>query len=183
VARGWTERFETAIFIQTAPFGGNESAWFAGGHLRAKFRAAEWPALPVRLAFSGEYTFNQPAFDDERQALEVRTIVDYVRGRLSLVANPTIELVTRGADASLQPVFDLSARAGWDVGNRLTLVTDYFAAAATTRHLQPEPSAHHLLFGGVDVNLGDSWELALAVGHCITRSEPWVIRSNIAFSF
>jgi hypothetical protein len=183
LARGWTERFESAIFIQTAPFGARGSARFAGGHLRGKVRVGELPVLPLRIALSAEYAFNRPAFDEEQQTLEVRTIVDYENGRLSLIANPSLELVTRGSSTGLEPVFDVSARAGWALSERLTLVSDYFSASASTRHLQPEPNAHHLLFGGADVEMGDAWELGVAAGHCITRSEPWLMRWTVGFSF
>ena len=147
VTRGWTDRFETAIFIQTAPFGSFGSARFAGGHLRSKVRIGELSGVPLRVAVSAEYTFNRAAFDHELQTLEIRPILDYSRGRLSLVANPSLELVTRGSDdEGLEPVFDLSARAAWQLVERVALTTDYFSAAATTRHLKPEPSAHHLIF-------------------------------------
>jgi hypothetical protein len=184
VTRGWTSRFETAIFIQTAPFGSTGSARFAGGHLRSKLRLGEFSAIPLRMAVSAEYTFNRAVFDHELQTLEIRPILDYATGRFSLVANPSLELVTRGLDGEgLAPVLDLSARAAWQLGERVKLTTDYFSAAATTRHLQPEPSAHHLIFAGVDIDVGARWELGLSAGHCITRNEPWVVKSVIGYGF
>jgi hypothetical protein len=184
VTRGWTNRFETAVFIQTAPFGSIGSARFAGGHLRSKLRLGELSALPLRMAVSAEYTFNRAVFDQELQTLEIRPIFDYAQGRLSFVANPSLELVTRGSDGEgLAPVFDLSARAAWQLTQRVGLTTDYFSAAATTRHLQPEPSAHHLIFAGLDLDIGSGWEVGLGAGHCVTRNEPWVIRSVIGYGF
>jgi hypothetical protein len=182
-ARGWTERFETALFVQTAPFGADGSAWFAGGHVRGKVRLGELPAIPIRLAASAEYAFNRSAFDQELQTLEVRAIVDYVQGRLALVANPSLEIVTRGGPGGLEPVVDVSARAAWTVGTRVTVAADYFSAAATVRHLQPEPTAHHLVFAGVELDLGDGWELGVSAGHCVTSAEPWVVRSVMGFRF
>lgn len=183
VARGWTERFETAIFIQTAPFGSSGSARFAGGHLRNKVRLGALPAFPLRVAVSAEYTFNRAAFDHELQTIEIRPILDYSLGRLSLVANPSLEFVTHGGDEGPEPVFDLSARAGWRLVERVVLTADYFSAAATTRHLQPEASAHHLVFGGLDLDIGPGWELSFSAGHCVTRQEPWVMKSVIGFAF
>jgi len=183
VTRGWTDRFESALFIQTAPFGPAGSARFGGGHLRGKIRLAELPAVPLRIAVSGEYAFNRTAFDNERQTLEARAILDYVRGRLSLIANPSLEVVTRGAEEGLEPVFDVSARAAWQAIPRAAMTVDYFSAAATTRHLQPETGAHHLVFGGLDMDMGSGWELAVGAGHCVTRKEPWLVRSVIGFSF
>ena len=184
VTRGWTKRLETALFVQTAPFGSPGSARFAGGHLRAKYQFGELGAWPVRLAASAEYAFNRAVFDHELQTFEVRGIIDVERGRLLLVANPSLEVVTRGADASLEPVFDVSARAGWRLTRRLTSVTDYFSAAATTRHLLPQPNAHHLLFTGARVDLAPGWEFEASVGHCLTRGgEPWLMKSVIGYSF
>ena len=183
VARGWTDRFETAVFVQTAPFGSAGSARFAGGHLRAKVRVGPLTGVPVRLALGAEYTFNHAAFDRELQTLEVRPIVEYGRGRLSLVANPTVEMVTRGSEAGLQPIFDLSARAAWQLRPRLALIADYFSAAGSTRHLQPEADAHHLVFAGLDVALGSRWGVHVAAGHCVTRHEPWVLKSVVGVGF
>lgn len=92
-----------------------------------------------------------------------------------------MEIVTRGGDG-LEPVFDLSAAASWQLQPRVALTTDYFSAAATTRHL-PEPDAHHLLFGGVDLDLGAGWELTLSAGHCLSRREPWLMKSIVAIGF
>ena len=183
VARGWTDRFETALFIQTAPFGSSGSARFAGGHLRSKVRIGSVPTLPVRLAVSAEYTFNRAAFDHELQTLEIRPILDYVRGRLSLVVNPSLEIVTRGADDGLAPVLDLSARTAWRLADRIALTGDYFSAAATTRHLQPEIDDHHLVFSGLDLDIGTGWELGLGAGHCVTRSEPWLMKAVLGYRF
>jgi hypothetical protein len=183
VGRGWTDRFETAIFVQTAPFGSAGSARFAGGHVRSKARLGTLPSLPLRIAVSAEYAFNRTAFDHERQTLEVRSILDYARGRLALIANPGVEVVTHGSGEGLDPVFDVSAKAGWRLMERLTVAADYFSAAATTRHLQPEATSHHLLFVGVDVDLGGGWELGLSAGHCVTRNEPWLLKSVIGFAF
>jgi hypothetical protein len=184
VTRGWTNRFEMALFVQTAPFGSIGSAKFAGGHLRSKLRLGELANVPVRAAVSAEYTFNRAVFNHELQTLEVRSILDYARGRFSLVANPSLEIVTRGLEgAGLEPVFDLSVRAAWQLADGVALTTDYFSAAATTRHLQTEPSAHRLVFAGFDFDAGSGWEFGLSAGHCVTRAEPWLIRSVIGYSF
>jgi hypothetical protein len=183
ITRGWTSRFETAIFVQTAPFGSTGSARFAGGHLRGKMRIGELSMVPLRMAVSAEYAFNRAAFDHELQTLEVRPILDYAQGRLSLVANPSLELVTHGSDEGLEPVFDLSASAAWQLREGLTLKTDYFSAAATTRHLQPEPSSHHLIFGGAEFDIASRWELGIGVGHCVNSGEPWLMRSVIGYRF
>ena len=99
----WTRRFETALFLQTAPFGPAGSANFAGGHLRAKFRIGELPDVPLRVAVSAEYSLNRAVFDEELQTLEIRSILHYARGRLSAVVNPSLEVVIRGPDPGLEP--------------------------------------------------------------------------------
>jgi hypothetical protein len=183
VTRGWKDRLETAVFVQTAPFGSAGSARFAGGHIRGKVRLGQPTRLPVRIAVSAEYAFNRRTFDDELQTAEFRSIVDYERGKLSVAVNPSIELVTRGSSDGLAPVFDVSARAAWQLTRRLALTTDYFSAAATTRHLQPEVDAHHLMFGGVDFDFSRAWEVSVSTGHCVTSSEPWMLKSVVGFRF
>jgi hypothetical protein len=182
MTRGWSNRFETAVFLQTAPFGRAGSAWFAGGHVRGKAQLGTFAAVPLRVALGAEYAFNRAVFDREMQTFEIRSILDYGRGRLSLVANPTLEVVTRGSDEGLDPVFDMSARAGWRLVDQVELAVDYFSAAATTRHL-PETDGHHLLFGGMDINIAPRWEVGVGAGHCVTRGEPWLLKSIIGFAF
>ena len=172
------------MFVQTAPFGSPGSTRFAGGHIRAKVRFGQLPSIPVRVGMSAEYAFNRPVFNRELQTLEFRSILDYVRGRLTVVANPALELVTRGSeDGSLEPVFDFSARGEWQLTKRAALTSDYFSAVATTRHLLPESDAHHLLFGGVGIDLASKWELGVSLGHCVTSSEPWLIKTVVGFQF
>jgi hypothetical protein len=184
VTRGWTSRFETALFVQTAPFGSSGSTHFAGGHLRTKVRFGALSAFPLRAAISAEYAFNRAVFDEDLQTLEIRPILDFLKGRLSLIANPSLEFVTRGPDdEGLQPVLDLSARAAWRLVERVSITADYFSAAATTRHLQPEPSAHHLVFAGVDLDVGSGWEIGLSAGHCVTTNEPWLVKSILGYAF
>jgi hypothetical protein len=183
VTRGWTERFETAVFIQTAPFGSSGSARFAGGHLRSKYQLGVTPVVPIGIAVSAEYTFNRLVFDHELQTLEIRPIIDYRQGRLWMVVNPGVEMVTRGSVDGLDPSFDVSAAAGWQLVPSVAVTADYFSRSATTRHLAPEAYAHHLLFAGLKVDLGSQWETSLGLGHCITASEPWVIKSVLGFRF
>lgn len=183
LTRGWTPRFETAIFVQTAPFGSNGSARFAGGHLRTKYRIGEMRRVPLGIAVSSEYTFNRSAFDGELQTLEIRPILDYRQGRLWLVANPSFEMVARGSEDGLQPTFDLSASAGWQLAARLGLSGDYFSRSATTRHLAPELDAHHLVFGVLNLDMASKWKLDLGLGHCFTSREPWLMKSVIGYRF
>ena len=182
LTHAWTDRLETAVFVQTAPFGSPGSARFAGGHLRTKIRFGQLPAIPVRLAMSAEYAFNRRVFNRELQTLEFRSILDYSNGRLAVVVNPAVELVTRGSEEGLEPVFDISARAEWQLARRLALTTDYFSASASTRHL-PESDAHHLVFGGAALDIASAWEFGLSLGHCMTSSEPWLIKSVVGFRF
>ncbi|NOT24744.1 MAG: hypothetical protein HOP16_01465 [Acidobacteria bacterium] len=180
VIRGWTDRIETAGFIQTAPFS-SSGPRLAGGHVRTKIRFGE--LMGLKFAGGAEYGFNRAAFSGEFQTLEYRQIVDFRQGRLSLLVNPAVEIVTQGSEEGLEPVFDISAKAAWRLSERIALTTDYFSAEATTRHLQPEMSAHHLLFAGTDLDLGSGWELTVSVGHCVTSSEPWLMKSVIGYGF
>jgi hypothetical protein len=183
VTRGWSDRIETAFFVQTAPFGSTESARFAGGHVRTKIRVGTIPGLSLRVAASAEYAFNRAAFDHELQTFETRGILDFARGRLSVIANPSLEIVTRGSDEGLAPLFDLSARAVWRLTERVALAADYYSAAATLRHLPPESDAHHLVFAGIDLVLSGRWEIGISGGHCVTQREPWLMKSVLGYSF
>ena len=182
VARGWTDIFETAVFIQTAPFASSGATRIAGGHLRGKAKLGALTGR-LRVGVSGEYTFNRAAFDHELQTFELRPIVDYRHGRLSLIANPSVEWITRGLDDEVEPIFDFSARTAWQLRPRVALAAEYYSAAATTLHLQPEIDAHRLVFAGIDIDAGAGWELSISAGHCVTSSEPWLMKSVIGYKF
>ncbi len=57
VARGWTDIFETAVFIQTAPFASSGGARIAGGHLRSKVSLGELRDTPLRVGVSAGVHF------------------------------------------------------------------------------------------------------------------------------
>jgi hypothetical protein len=183
VTRGWTERLDTALFVQTAPLGPSQSRWFAGGHLRTKVRFVDGPELPFRLAVSAEYGFNRSPFDDELQTVELTPILDRRIGRLALIANPSVEFVTGGDAQGIEPTFDLAARAAWSVSPSLSLAVDYFSRPGTTRHLDLDEQAHHLIFSTMELTLQEGWTISFGAGHCVTSSEPWIVRSVVGFRF
>jgi hypothetical protein len=65
----------------------------------------------------------------------------------------------------------------------VALAAEYYSAAATTLHLQPEIEAHRLVFAGVDIDVGSGLELSISTGHCVTSSEPWLMKSVIGYKF
>jgi hypothetical protein len=183
IAHGWTDRFEMALFVETTPFGRDGSAKFAGGHVRGQLRALDAPRMPFRIALAAEYAFNRPAFDRDLQTLEIRSILDRRGGRLSLILNPSMEVVVSGTDSRFVPTFDLSARAGWDLTRQVAINGEYFSRPGTLKHLEPDAAAHHLLFSTLDVGLGSNWEVSVGLGHCTTSSEPWMIKSIVGYRF
>jgi hypothetical protein len=183
VSRGWTNWLETAVFVQAAPFASPGSARLGGGHLRGKVRLGALRNVPLHMALSAEYTFTRAAFDDDVQALEIRPIVDFERGRLRLVANPSLELVARGSEEAWTPVVDISARAAWRISERVALTTDYFSAPATTLHFRSGLVPHHLLFAGFDLDTASPWALGVSAGHCVTGREPWLVKTVVGYRF
>ena len=184
VLRGWTDRFDTAVFIQTAPFGASAGHWIAGGHVRARVALVDEPAFPFKVALSGEYGFNRPSWDDELQTFEVTPILERRMGRMSLILNPSMELVVLGDEGqSPDPSFAIAARTGWSFNDSLSVAVDYFSRSGTTRHFAADDPAHHLIFPTIDVGLNHGWTLSLGAGHCITSSEPWIFRSILGFEF
>ena len=164
VTRGWTDALrDRALRSDGAVRLDRQRAIRRRPSARAKYRIGEIPTRsPCGVAVSAEYTFNRSAFDRELQTLEIRPILDYRQGRLWLVANPSFEMVTHGSEEGLEPAFDLSASAGWQLVLASAVTADYFSSAATTRHLAPEIDAHHLVFGGLNLDVG------VALG-----TQPW----------
>jgi len=179
VSHGWTNAFETGIFIETSPSSEDRHPAFTGFHLRPKFRLAEWPPLPFHVSVSLEYAFLKQADDlTFRQAIAFTPILERHVGRFEMSFNPAVEVAITGPDAGSSPVFEPSAKAASRIARLVWLGVEYYAETGSIRRLEPLAEQHHLILPVVDIRSASGWELSLGAGRGLTgASEHWVVKS------
>ena len=182
LSHGWTDRFETAVFLETAPLARAQGARFAGGHVRPKYRFARPPGLPFDVSLAVEYAINRIVFDDNRQTLEFVPILERRQGRLSLVANPEWAIAIKGPENASLPKFSTAAKVQWQTRPRVSMGFEYFWKTEALKHFDPDIDRHHFLLAVMDVRLSDDWELNIGAGRCLTDPrENWIVKMIVGY--
>jgi hypothetical protein len=185
VSHGWTNAFETGVFVETSPSSGDDHPALTGFHFRPKFRLAEWPPFPFHVSVSLEYAFlKQPADLEFRQALAITPIFERHVGRFEISFNPALEITLTGPDAGSSPVFGPSAKAASRVGRSVWLGVEYYAETGSIRRLEPLSEQHHLIFPVLDIRSPSGWDLNFGIGRGLTgASEHWVVKTIVGRAF
>jgi hypothetical protein len=184
VSHGWTNTFETGVFVETSPSSEDRHAALTGFHFRPKFRLAEWPPFPFHVSISLEYAFlKQPGDVHFRQALAITPILERHIRRFEFSFNPALEIAISGPNAGASPVFEPSAKAASRVGRRVWLGVEYYAETGSIRRLEPLSEQHHLIFPVVDIRSPSRWDLNVGIGRGLTGgTEHWVVKSILGVS-
>jgi hypothetical protein len=184
ITHGFTKYFETALYLETAPYVPNQGAKFTGWHIRPRFRLPASDRFPFRVSLSFEYAFNQPGFDVNSQTLEIRPIFERQDGRLYLSINPDLSVVIKGPDSGNAPSFAPNAKIGWDVTKTIAAGVEYYAETGPVKHFDPLSQQHHILFPAVDLNVSPDWEFNFGVGRGLTNtSEHWIVKAIVGYRF
>jgi hypothetical protein len=179
VSHGWSNAFETGVFVETSPSSGDEHPALTGFHFRPKYRLAEWPPFPFHVSVSLEYAFiKQPGDLAFRQAVAITPILERHVGRFELSFNPSVEIALKGPDAGTSPTFGPSAKVASRASRSVWLGVEYYAETGSIRRLEPLAEQHHLILPVVDIRSPSGWELNLGAGRGLTGgSEHWVVKS------
>jgi hypothetical protein len=178
VSHGWTDAFETGLFVETSPSTDDRHAAFTGFHVRPKYRFHEWNRFPFHVSLSLEYAFvKQPGDTAFRQALAITPILERHIRRVEMSFNPGLEIGVRGPDAGSSPVFEPSAKLASRVAGAMWLGVEYYAETGPIKHFEPLAEQHHLLFPAVDFRSRSGWDVNVGVGRGLTgSSEHWVVK-------
>jgi hypothetical protein len=182
ITHGWTKRFETGFYLETAPHVPGVGARFTGWHIRPRFRFPEAERFPFRVSLSFEYAFNRPGFDPNAQTLEIRPIFERQQGRLYVSINPDLSLAVKGPDAGSAPGFEPNGKLGWDFTGKIQAGVEYYSETGTVKHFDPLGDEHHIVFGAADLNVSPDWELNFGVGKGLTStSEQWILKAIVGY--
>lgn len=178
ITRGWTDSFETGVFLETSPAESDQHAAITGFHFRPKYRFAPWDRFPFHTSLSLEYAFmKQPGDADFRQALAITPIFERHVRALEVSFNPAIEIGIRGPQAGDAPVFEPSAKVASRVAQSVWFGVEYYAETGSIKHFDPLSEQHHLIFPTLDIRTAGGWDLNMGVGRGLTGgSEHWVVK-------
>ena len=181
VSHGWTDSFETGLFVETSPSGDDSHAALTGWHFRPKFRFSQWTRLPFHLSLNLEYAFiKQPGDTEFRQAIGITPILERHGRGFEMSFNPGLELAVRGPDAGSSPIFEPSAKVARKISGSAWFGVEYYAETGSIRHFEPLADQHHLIFPALDLRTSDGWDLNIGVGRGLTGgSEHWVVKSIV----
>jgi hypothetical protein len=179
VSHGWTDTFETGVFLETAPDPADAHASISGGHVRPKIHFASSPAFPFHVSASVEYAFfKNPGDRQFRQAITLTPIFERHSELWEVSLNPGLEFPIRGPDAGSAPVFEPSAKIAARASPRWSVGVEYYAETGTIKHVEPLAVQHHLVFPALDVHGDAGWHVNVGIGRGLTGgSEHWVLKS------
>ena len=181
LSHGWTDSFETGVFVETSPALGDDHAGFTGFHFRPKFRFSSWNRVPFHVSLAIEYAFiKQPGDTAFRQAIAIVPILERHIRRVDMSFNPGIEIAVRGPDTGTSPVFEPSAKVASRLTRTLWAGVEYYAETGPIRHFEPLAEQHHLIFPAIDLRTSAGWDINVGVGRGLTGgSEHWVFKSIV----
>ena len=184
ITHGFTNYFETALYIVTAGYVPDHGAQFAGWRIRPRFRLPELEGFPFKVSISFEVGFNQPEFEADTRTLEIRPIFEREQGRLYLSINPDLTKSFRGPGSSEGLGFEPGVKVAWDVTPKAAAGIEYYAETGPLKHFNPLSEQHHLIFPTLDLNVSPDWELNFGVGRGLTNtSEHWIVKSIMGYRF
>src|SRR5467141_622006 len=171
LTRGLTDHWEVTAYLLSAyrPGPGVE---YAGWRLRSRVRAPESWRLPVDVGLAAELEFSRPAYDETTAGLEIRPILGKRIGPVQLAFNPVIERALREGETSGggEWEFEPSARVGVTLSRVVELNLEYFGKTGVLGSALPAGQQVHQIYPGVNLKLGDDFELNLGVGFGATSA-------------
>jgi hypothetical protein len=177
VSHGWTNAFETGVFVETSQSSDDQHPALTGLHFRPKYRLAEWAPFPFHVSVSLEYAFiKQPGDLAFRHAIAITPILERHVGRFESF-NPAMEIALKGPDAGTSPTFGPSAKVATRASRALWVGLEYYAETGSIRR-EPLAEQHQLILPVVDIRSTSGWELNLGAGRGLTGgSEHWLVKS------
>ena len=184
VTHGFTQYFELAGYLVTAPYVPGDAGEFAGIRIRPRLRFPKLSHFPFNVSVSFEVGFNASAFEPNTRTLEFRPILERSDGRLYVSINPDLALALKGPDSGTAPAFEPGVKISWETVPRVAIGVEYYGAAGPITRFEKGSEQRHLLFPTLDLNVSPDWELNFGVGRGLTDASPqWVLKSIVGYRF
>ena len=180
--RGWTEHFETGLYLLTASRPG-AAYEYAGWHIRPRFSLPEnW--LPFKFSLSAEFGWPQAAYEPAKMTLELRPIIEWDWGKLQIDINPTIGKALRGPGSDAGWDAEPSARLGFPEIGKWEWSLEYYGSYGELKNLAPFKQQVHQLYPGFDYNFNDNLVLNVGVGLGLTSAgNQTIVKTRLGWIF
>ena len=183
ITHGFAPWFETAFYIFTSVQPGAGYEW-VGDHIRPKLRVPETWELPVGLALSAEFGYQQRRFSTDTWTLEVRPIIDKHVGPWYFSFNPVIGKALKGENAAHGPEFSPNFKISYDFTPKISGGLEYYASLGPLSGFDPLKEQRQQIFPVIDLNLGPQWEFNFGVGFGLTGStDRLLVKMILGYGF
>jgi hypothetical protein len=179
ITQGWTNWFETALYVFTSiqpGVGSNSGGWsWVGDHIRPRFTAPESWHLPVGLSLSQEIGYQRRKFAEDSWNYELRPIIDKKLGRCYFAFNPTFDRALHGLNTGRGWEFSPNVKVGFDFTKKITGGFEYYGSLGPVSNFDPISEQSQQIFPTIDLNLSPNWEFNFGVGVDVTNSADHLI--------
>jgi hypothetical protein len=181
---GLTRNLEAGLYLPYAR-DAEGTAHFAGPKLRLKWLPLQ-PGEDGKGWFMGanfEYAWVRPAFEQSRNAIELRPILGY-RGRdWLLAANPILNWSLAGPDHDGKPEFVPSVKVARKVAASVALGMEYYAELGKVNNFLPHAEQAHTLYFALDYER-KPWVFNVGIGRGLTgATDRWTLKTIIEIPF
>ena len=169
ITQGFTDWFETGLYIFTSA-NPNQGGWqWVGNHIRPRARVPESWHWPVGVSLSLEFGYQRYVFSPDTWTLEIRPIIDKQVGRWYLAFNPVLDRSFHGPSVSQGVVFSPDFKAGYDITKKINAGLEYYGSLGPVGNFDPLYQQEQQIVPAVDLNVSPKWEFNFGVGVGVTR--------------
>ncbi len=165
-AYGVTPWFEAGLYLPLYAVSDNQGATFNGFKLRTLFVNPDNATSNFYYGVNFEFSWNQRQWDQQVNTGEIRPIIGYHFGPVSLTVNPILDNNYKGA-AALD--FAPSTRLDYTINPDWTIAVEEYDDFGELRGFMPADQQSHQLFAVFDHNIGP-YAVEGGVGFGLTKA-------------
>jgi hypothetical protein len=179
---GLTRYWEVGAYLQTAlrPDGKFD---YAGVKLRTKVRLPVRESFPLQFAVNLEVSWVPRAYDAVEWGSELRPVVEWRRGGLTVDVNPILSFDWTGAFAGV-PRFEPAAAVRYELFHLVAFGVEYYGALGPLTKIAAPSAQLHYLFETVSLTCVRRFALQIGIGAGLTpASDPLVAKVVAGYEF
>lgn len=175
ITQGWTNWFETGLYIFTSIGPGRQGYQWVGDHIRPRVRVPESWKWPVGVSISTEIGYQRAIFSRDTWTWEIRPIVDKQIGPWYIAFNPALERSWHGPSVGKGVEFAPGVKVSYQFTKRVAGGFEYYGETGPVTGFDPLSEQQQQFFPALDFDFGPDWELNFGVGIGVTQSTDHLI--------
>jgi hypothetical protein len=175
ITQGWTNWFETGLYIFTSAGPNGQNYRWVGDHIRPRVRVPEKWKWPVGVSLSMEIGYQRPIFSRDTWTWEIRPIVDKQLGPWYLAFNPAFERSWHGPSVTKGLEFSPAVKASYQFNKKIAGGFEYYGTTGPVTGFDPLTEQQQQFFPTVDLDFGPAWEFNFGVGVGVTHGTDHLI--------